>query len=56
MSPKRRYGSIISLVKSTRTTMEQHKQSLVEKFRNNIKYSGYGLTSTIFKGDAFLTG
>ena len=36
--------------------MEQRKQNLVEKFRNKIKNSGYGLTSTIFKGDAFVTG
>ena len=35
--------------------MEQCKQSLVEKFRTKIKYSGYGLTSTIFKGNVFVT-
>ena len=35
--------------------MEQRKQSLVEKFNTKIKYSGYGPTSTIFKGDAFVS-
>ena len=34
--------------------MEQRKLSLVEKFKIKIKYSGYGLISTIFKGDAFV--
>ena len=36
--------------------MEQFKQSLVEKFKNKIKYSGYGATSTLFNGDVFVTG
>ena len=36
--------------------MEQCKQSLVEKFRIKINYSGYGVTSTIFHGDVFVTG
>ena len=53
---KKTVWQYISLVKSTRTTMEQCKQSLVEKFRNKIKYSGYGATSTIFNGDVFVTG
>ena len=35
--------------------MEQCKQSLVEKYRTKIKYSGYGFTSTILKGDVFVT-
>ena len=53
---KKTLWQYISLVTSSRTTMEQCKQSLVEKFRTKIKYSGYGLTSTIFKGDVFATG